>query len=108
MKRKIFSVVMLASLLFGSFSIFADNCTECQNDTCKPLVLQAYDKVADGTKDVYGKTKDGVIMVTDSVACGSVQVYNKVANGSEKAYNKAKDGTVKAYQKTKKELKKIF
>lgn len=74
----------------------------------KPYVVQAYDKVKQGTVKVYNKVAEGTVNTYDKVANGTVNTYDKVANGTVNTYDKAKDGTAKAYNAVKDEFKKIF
>lgn len=121
--KKIISHLMILIIACGSISpILAETVnnsgTQCSEEN-KGYVVQAYDKVADWTKDTTAKVADGTVNAYDSVANGTVKTYNNVADwttnasdsiatGTVNIYNKAKDGTVNTFNKTKEELKKIF
>ena len=96
MKKIMMSGVLAATLLLGNLNVFAGCPNTCDNDTCKPYVVQAYDKVADWNVNAYNQTKTGVVNTYDTVSNGAVQVYNKVADGTVNAYDQTKTGVVNA------------
>lgn len=117
MKRIFLTATVLVSMLFGSIA-YAGNPT-CDNDTCTPLVVQAYDNVANGTVNAYNKTKTEVIKASNVVADGTVSTYNTVADGTVNVYDKTKtgvidtsnkvaNGTVATYQKVAKGTKHVY